>query len=446
MPITRHSGPGQQSLVTLRKFACLRWYLLVGEAAAILLVPAWLDILLPHWPMLAVVALQAIANGATHRRAVREDGSDGGPDSVFDDDRFFVQLIVDIVSLSVLMFLAGGAANPLISLLLPPAAVAALTLATYRAAVVCGLAVAAYSLLNFVYLPLPVADAERAARLHLAGMWFTFVLSVVLLAWFIVRLKAGIRQRDADLAGARERALRDERVVALGALAAGAAHELSTPLATMAVIAGEIEHDPGLGEEARADLALLNRQIAACKTIISRLADQAGAGRLDAAAALPADRWLSEVHRRWLSLRVGGRGVLRFDGRSPAPTIIADTALEHGLINLLNNGADASVAASGEATVDVVAGWDERWLQVEVRDQGAGFPRHVLDNAGRVPMSGHGGGHGGGHGIGLFLARAAVSRLGGELSLHNMDEAGGGMARIRLPLRTQIRTPLRTPG
>lgn len=431
-------------LVTLQKFACLRWYLLAGEVAAILLVPAWLDIPLPHWPMLAVVALQAIANGATHRRAVREGGRDGGPDSVFDDDRFFVQLIVDVVSLSVLMFLAGGAANPLISLLLPPAAVAALTLATYRAVFVCGLAVAAYSLLNFVYVPLPVADAERAARLHLTGMWFTFVFSVVLLAWFIVRLTAGIRQRDADLAGARERALRDERVVALGALAAGAAHELSTPLATMAVIAGELEHDPGLGEEARADLVLLNRQIVTCKTIISRLADQAGAGRLDAAAALPADRWLSEVHQRWLTLRVGAHGTLRFDGRLPAPTIIADTALEHGLINLLNNAADASVAASAEAVADVIAGWDERWLNIEVSDHGTGFPKDILDNAGRTPVVGrsgdhssdHSGDHGGGHGIGLFLARAAVSRLGGELSLHNNGDRGGGTARIRLPVRT----------
>jgi len=331
-----------------------------------------------------------------------------------------VQLLFDIVALASVLLLAGGAANPLVSLLLPPVAIAALALPAPRVYGVAGLAVAAYSLLNVFYLPLPIADAERAARLHLAGMWVTFVVSVVMLAWFVVRQTASVRQRDGELAAARERALRDERVIALGALAAGAAHELSTPLATMAVVAGELAHDDTLGESARRDVALLREQIAACKAIISRLAERAGAGRLDSAAAQPADRWLSAAHARWQQLRPQAQSALQLAGSIPAPAIVADATLEQGLLNLFNNAADTGTA------VAVRGLWDANWLTVEVRDSGPGFAAPVLAAAGRAPLAAHAGGSG----VGLFLANAAIARLGGELTLHN---DGGALARVRLP-------------
>ena len=403
-----------ETTVTLRRLIVMRWCLLAGEMAAILGLPALLDIPLPRWPMLLVVGLQVLANGLVARRL---RGA-----TALGDGQLFVQLVMDIVALSVLMFFSGGAANPLISLLLPPVAIAALALPARLVAGIAGLAVAAYSLLNMVYLPLPIADAGRAARLHLAGMWFTFVVSVTMLAWFVVRMTASIRQRDAELADVREKSLRDERVIALGALAAGAAHELSTPLATMAIVAGELEHDAALGEDARADVALLRKQIAACKEIIGRLAEQAGAERLDSVASARVDRWLADVHQRWLELRPHVTSELQLTGNAPVPLVITDTTLEQGLLNLFNNAADAGPA------VDVVADWDGEWLTIEVRDKGPGFAPHVLEKAGRVPFPGHAGGSG----IGLFLAQAAISRLGGQLTLFN---DGGGVARIELPVR-----------
>ena len=399
---------------TLRRLLVLRWFLLAGEMAAILILPVLLDISLPRFPMFLVVGLQALANGLVLRRLRGAIPMDGG--------QLFIQLVLDIVALSVLMCFSGGAANPLISLLLPPVAIAAMSLSVRRVVAITGLSVVAYSLLNLVYLPLPIADAERAARLHLAGMWFTFVVSATMLAWFVVRMTASIRQRDAELADVREKALRDERVVALGALAAGAAHELSTPLATMAIVAGELEHEAALGEDARADVALLRKQIAACKEIISRLAEQAGAGRLDSAASPRADQWLADVHQRWLVLRPHVTSELQLTGNAPAPLVITDTTLEQGLLNLFNNAADAGTV------VDVEADWDDEWLTIEVRDKGPGFAPHVLEKAGRTPFPGHAGGSG----IGLFLAHAAISRLGGQLTLFN---DGGGVARVELPAR-----------
>lgn len=405
----------RESPTAIHRLIALRWGLLAGELAAIAGVPPLLGIPLPSGPMLIVVVLQAFANGLAARRLARSGR--------FADAELAVQLATDIVALAVLMFFSGGAANPLISLLLPPVAVAALVLPARPVMVVAALAVAAYSVLNVLYLPLPIGDAERAARLHLAGMWFTFVLSAAMLAWFVVRMKASIRERDAELAAAREKALRDERVVALGAMAAGAAHELSTPLATMAVIAGELERDATLPAPARDDIAVLQRQIAACKAIISGLAERAGAERLDSATAVQADRWLAGVFGRWRELRPRADAELQLSGVPPRLTLVVDATLEQGLLNLFNNAANAGTA------VRVVAGCDAADLTIEVRDNGPGFPPQVIEQAGRAPFPVHAGGSG----IGLLLAHAAVARLGGRLTL---DNDGGGVARVRLPAAT----------
>lgn len=406
------SAASREIPAAVRRLTLLRWGLLAGETVAILAVPPLLGIPLPRAAMLVVVALQAFGNLLAMRRLARN--------GQFSESELFFQLLIDIVALAVLMFLSGGAANPLISLLLPPVAIAALALSARLVVLVALCAVAAYSLLNVLYLPLPIVDAERAARLHLAGMWFTFVLSAAMLAWFVVRMKASIRERDAELAAAREKALRDERVVALGALAAGAAHELGTPLATMAVIAGELERDQSLPEAAREDIAILHRQVIACKEMISGLAVRAGAERLDSAAAVQADRWLAEVFGRWRELRPRVAAELQLDGVSPRLTFAVDATLEQGLLNLFNNAANAG------STVRVTAACDATSLIIEVRDDGPGFPAHVIDQAGRAPFAVHAGGSG----IGLLLAHASVARLGGQLTLHNDN---GGVARVRLP-------------
>ncbi len=412
-------APAADSLAVMyRRLVAFRWWLLAAEGAALVLAPGLLDIALPRPPMLAVLALQVGFNVVLRHRSRHADG--------ITPATLFGQLSVDVVALGVLLFFSGGAANPLVSLLLPPVAVAALALPVSYVAAVAALAVGTYSLLMVLYVPLPLADASRATSLHLLGMWVTFVLSAAMLAWLIVRITATLRERDAALAAAREQALRDERVVALGALAAGAAHELGTPLATMAVIAGELERDDSLGADARADIAVLRQQVAACKAIITGLAQRAGAGRLEGAQAAAADRWLEGLRQRWHSLRPVAESRLEIAGDAPAPTFVADLALEQALLNLFNNAADAG------GPVTIRAGWDADWLTVDVEDSGPGFSDDVLRGAGQAPFPARAGGAGGA-GIGLFLTSAAVGRFGGRLQLANRPE-GGGRARVELPL------------
>lgn len=409
-------APVPDTLSTLRRLVALRWWLIAGELVSVLSVPGLLDIPLPRLPMLAVVWVQLVANLLAARRAAGALN--------LSDGELLTQLLLDLMALSVLMFFSGGAANPLISLLLLPVAIAALALPASLVAGVAGAAIFAYSLLNLRYLPLPIADPGRAARLHLAGMWFTFVVSAVMISWFVVRMTASIRQRDAELAAVREQALRDERIVALGALAAGAAHELSTPLATMAVIAGELDHDTSLSEAARADIAVLRRQVAACKDIISGLADRAGASRFDSVQAVQADLWIDALYQRWRGLRPQAHASLAIMGDDPAPTLVAEKTLDQGLINLFNNAADAGTET------DIRVGWDTQWLTIEICDDGPGFADAVLAQAGKVPFPAHAGGSG----IGLFLAHLAIERLGGSLTLDNDSSGRGGIVRVRLPL------------
>ena len=117
-------------------------------------------------------------------------------------------------------------------------------------------AVAAYSALMVFYVPLPMSDATRATRLHLLGMWLTFAVSALMIAWFVVRMTRLIRvSAMPNWQRAREQALRDERIMAIGTLAAGAAHELGTPLATMSLLAGELASDPQLPTPRVTDIA-----------------------------------------------------------------------------------------------------------------------------------------------------------------------------------------------
>jgi two-component system, sensor histidine kinase RegB len=404
-----------ETLTSIRRLVVVRWWVLATAAVAVLAVPLLLDIALPAPPMLAAIALALGWNALTARRlATATDAA---------ATELFSQLCLDLVLFSVLLFFSGGATNPLVSLLLPPVAVAALTLPPRLVAAVAAVAVGAYSLLMVSFVPLPFDDPARATRLHLGGMWLTFVVSVALIGWFILRMTATIRSRDAELAAAREQALRDERVLALGTLAAGAAHELGTPLATMAVLAGELEHDAAATPATRADLALLREQIAHCKRIITGLSERAGAERAECAERMRCDDWLEAVHAGWRALRGETPSELKIVGTGATPIVVVEPTLEQGIVNLLDNAARAG------GPIEVRVDWDERQLLIEIGDHGPGFSAEALARAGQAPFPAHAAGSG----IGLLLTRAAIERLGGRLELCNQPQ-GGGLVRVALPL------------
>ena len=413
-PICLEEGP--EHLSNLRRLVASRWFVLACLALAVGLVPEFLGIPLPRGPLFGIVAVTTALNVLAWWRLRAA--------TVASPLELFSQLLIDMAALGAIVFFSGGAANPLVSLLLPPVAIAALTLPAFLVATVALLAVATYSLLMLFYVPLPIGDASRATQLHLIGMWLIFVVSTLLVSWLIVRMMRLVRERDAALATAREQSLRDERVMALGTLAAGAAHELGTPLATMTLLAGELANDPALTEPVREDIALLRQQIGVCKEIITGLSRRAGAERLENTPVQPADRWLGSVRQHWHAVRpqASSRLILGSDG--VPPEIVADPRLEQALLNLLNNAANAS-----PAPLEIRLSWDVVSWGIAIRDRGPGFPDDVLAKAGQTSFPAHAAGSG----IGLMLTRSAVEQLGGKLLLSNPED-GGALAQIELPL------------
>ncbi len=220
--------------------------------------------------------------------------------------------------------------------------------------------------------------------------------------------------------------LRNERILAIGTMAAGAAHELGTPLTTIGVLAKELQDQyaehPALVE----DLAVLRRQVESCKSTITNLLASARQNRLDTAEARPVGEFVDEVAKKWQLIRPVVHFEKHVAGKAPVPTIVVDETLVQALMNILNNAADAS-----PAHVEIATTWTDAQVMIDVMDRGPGFADAAMQSAGHVFFSTKD--SGAGHGIGLFLARATVERMGGALVLSHRD-GGGSVARLVLPV------------
>ncbi|MEK7843317.1 MAG: sensor histidine kinase, partial [Pseudomonadota bacterium] len=201
----------------LQRLFLLRNIALVAQCLTFALAHWVLEMQLPWTEMVTVVTLLAALNLATWVRLRRN-----WPVSSIE---FFAQLLVDVFALSALLYFSGGSTNPFISLYLLPLTIAAAALPWIYTWAMAAITISCYTLLLFYYVPLPHDHSEHTSEfnLHVSGMWLAFVLSTVLIAWFVVKMGISIRERDKDLALAREQALRNEQIIALGTLAAGAA-------------------------------------------------------------------------------------------------------------------------------------------------------------------------------------------------------------------------------
>jgi two-component system sensor histidine kinase RegB len=394
----------------------MHWIAIAIQLAFVLVVSVFFDASISLPPVLAICALQAVLNLPTLWRRVAAAASER--------TAAFAQMSIDVLALTGVAYFAGGASSPLISLYLPLIAVGATILPPAHASVLAALSIGCYSLVSLVHAPTHVHDAAEAFRSHLIGMWVIFVCSALTISWFVVRLNATIRSRDAALAAARETALRNERVVALGNLAAGAAHELGTPLATMAVVVGELAGDPSLSAQAKSDVELALAQVRECKRIITRLAARAGSSRAEAVLPVSADAWIEQLVERWRRQRPQVVPDVKIEGVIPGPRIAADVTLEQALLNLFNNAADASPGAVG-----IRAGWDSQHVQVDVLDRGNGIPLEIAGRLGLDLVSTRDEGAG----MGVVLALSAVEQSGGTLSFTNRAD-GGTLAKVLLPL------------
>ena len=347
---------------------------------------------------------------------------------VIADQSFFIQLILDVAILTLLLYLSGGSTNPFTLMFLLPVVVAASLLSMRYIWSIAFLTILAYSFLLFNYQPfLPLEHhMEGHFSVHIIGMWWGFVISAALIAAFAARMGQTLRERDHILAEAKEKALRDEQLVALGSLAAGAAHELGTPLGTIAILSAELEDEYQSDQELNERLQILRSQVSRCKETLATLS--ASAGQLQAAAGRSQllDQYLDETIQQWQKLRPGISLLINLHGPQPAPRILAEQTLTQAMLNIFNNAADAS-----PDDIDIRAKWSTDHLTLEVRDRGPGVDEEVSAYIGHSIFTTKGSDQG--MGLGLFLAYSVVHRLGGDVSLHNR-QGGGACTIVTLPL------------
>jgi len=422
MFITAHTSLPSSAALNLQRVVVYRSLMLVAQLAAVAAAQA-MDFSLPLEPLSTVIAGYVVLNGVTWVRLRWINLAVG-------ERELFFHLLTDVVILGALFYFTGGSTNPLVSLFLLPLSLAAASLPGRYTWAVAGAALMCYTLLMRWYMPLP---NHQSFNVHVIGMWFGFLLSAVIIAYFAVKMSGTLREREQALAQAREDALRDERLVALGTLAAGAAHELGTPLATMAVLAKDLEHECAAVPAVAGPLSVLRTQISRCKEILAKLAASAGQNRAEAGREDALDLYLAQIMAQWHSERPAVRLRQQWEGPRPAPHIIADQTLTHAITNILNNAADAS-----EREVEVIGRWSERELDLEIRDRGAGLDDCAVNHVGEPFFTTKAPGQG--LGLGLFLAQSAIKRLGGRLQISNRAE-GGACARIMLPLSGLLLRP-----
>ncbi|MCX7513493.1 ATP-binding protein [Frateuria hangzhouensis] len=413
----RHASRRIGPFALTRTLAWLRLCAIAGQSVAVLVCALWMHLAIPLLPLLTGIgALAVFAVFAAWRLGqpwpVREWETIG-------------HVAVDTLVLGYLLYFTGGASNPFVTLLLVPIALTAAALSVPAVLAVAALAGVAYLLLLYHHVPLPMPMHGGGFPLHVAGMGVNFLITAVLLGFFINRLARALRMQQMEVQRVRERALRDEGILAIATQAAGAAHELNTPLATMRTLLPELRREHAQDALLEEDLALLQEQVDRCRTILREMVAFGQAQLSQEAERMPLQAFVHSCLERFQLLRPEAELTLDLPDATARLVLRVPAGLRHALINLLNNAADASASRDSDV-VELQIRCGQGWLDLTVCDHGPGF-----DAAGEPGTLGRSGKQGG-LGLGLALAEATAERLNGELTTVNIGH--GAQVRLRLPL------------
>ncbi|MBT5494187.1 MAG: ActS/PrrB/RegB family redox-sensitive histidine kinase [Alphaproteobacteria bacterium] len=396
--------------VRLRSLVWIRWIAVVGQLAALLIVQFGFGWNLPITAALAAVAASVILNVAmTFRRPLQ--GRLGELEAA-------AYLGFDILQLAVLLYLTGGLSNPFALLFLGPVTVSASILSRSATVVLSALVVICASLLAFYHQPLPWgAEGLKLPVLYIGGLWVAVIVGTLFLAGYIGNVAGEGRRMSNALAATQLALAREQQLSAVGGLAAAAAHELGSPLATIAVTTKELTREIPADSPYADDIRILQIESDRCRDIlaeIGRASDHADpddpfvTGLLSDVVAAAATRYRSEE----IILDVVAAAV----DDSEEPFVPRSPELLHGLGNVIQNAVQF-----GQKTVSVAVSWDELEARVEVRDDGRGFPPGVLDRVGEPYISNRGDGH---LGLGIFIAQTLLERTGARIQFTNIRDAG----------------------
>jgi two-component system sensor histidine kinase RegB len=397
----------------------LRWLSLGGQVVALVCARFWFGVRLSL--LLGLIVASVGASNLLLSRWLRRT-SDGASASAVVGG----MLAFDTILLTALLGLSGGAMNPFSVLYLVHITLAAVVLGAHWTTAIAALCIACFGSL-FVLPVAPMRSGANHMAHHLQGMWVAFTLAAVLTAYFVRRVATTIAAQREHIAALREGAARNARLASLTTLAAGAAHELGTPLGTIAVAAHEMELALGTSAPALlADARLIAAEVERCHEILAKMASRTGSEAGGGAVQIS----LAELDRRLrarFDLERGQR--IRLRAAAGVSSIQAPVEeFSHSLYALVKNAFDASHEAG---KVEVTLDREGSAVRICVEDAGVGMPMQVLAHAGEPFFTTKDPGRG--LGLGLFLTRAFAESQGGELVLES-ELGHGTRATLRLPL------------
>jgi len=400
----------------------LRWSSIAGQTATILAVHFLLDIEVPLVPLFAVVGVELLSNilcAVWFQRRPRVH-----------EWQLAAVLALDIGLLTGLLYFTGGPFNPFSFLYLVNIALAAVALHAQWTWMLVALALLSFGLLpltDFWPLPLGHLTPEQTVNLHRQGTWVAFGVAATFIVHFLWRVTGALAQRERELHQTRVRAAQKERLASLATVAAGAAHELATPLGTIALAAKELERELGaLGDlQAIEDARLIREQVARCRLILDQMGVGLGKSEEQSLESVTLSALFDEV---LTGVRDAPPVHLEIDPAVAGARLrLPPRAMAQALRSLVTNAQDASPPRQPVVVTAVI---EDRSLAVEVRDRGPGMTGDVLRRIGEPFFTTKPPGHG--MGLGLYLTRAVVEGLGGELAIDSQP-ALGTRARVIVP-------------
>lgn len=403
-----------QNRINLRWLVRLRWGVVIGQLTTVIFARAVLHVHVPMAPLLGLIALQAVSNGAVELWGRRQ--------ATISTHLLGLVMALDVVLFTLVLHYSGGAHNPFSFLYLINIALAAVILGSRWT-----WALLVMSLLGFGTLYLLTGEHahhnHRIMELHIQGMGAAYAVASFFIVYFIGRVSRALRQRELALRREQERSEAAHRLASLTTLAAGAAHELATPMATIAVVARELElalrgSDPATLE----DVALIRREVNRCKSILDRMSSHAGERAGEPFVAVSFGELIEEAVSK---CSAPARVQVAMNGLEEARLWGPREALSSSVAAVLNNGLAAS---EPEGVVTLRANRDP-WT-VEVADRGLGMTPDVRQRATDPFFSTREAGKG--MGLGLYLAKVLLSRLGGTLEIDSQPGRGTTVA-LRWP-------------
>jgi len=411
----------ERNWVNIQWLARLRWAEVAGQAATVLTAQFLLGGRLPIAPLLAVISLGLLSNLAIEMYFFGDRRRGSATPRPVHEYHIALIMMLDIAILTGLLYLTGGPGNPFSFLYLVQIALAAVLVRALWTWMLVALSFVGFGILLLAHQPLHIPPDS-----HAYGEWAALGVASAFVVHFLLRITAALADRERELTEARGLAARQERLASLATMAAGAAHELSTPLGTVALAAKELERaltkhaDPELASDAR----LIREQVGRCRTILDQMAQGAGTVGESVASCTVGEL----VDETLVGIREAPRVVREIPDEVARQALrLPPRAVSQALRSLVTNAQDAS---GPNTAVVVTARIEDGQLAMMIRDRGAGISQELKDRIGEPFFTTKAPGRG--MGLGLFLARAVIEGVGGSLQIDSAD-GGGTQVLVRLP-------------